>query len=62
MWLYPIMAILFMQFDLLAPRDFQIIWLSNLSVFNIPDAGYYRKEPYVQDWIFTLSNEFLCNL
>jgi hypothetical protein len=29
---YPILTILYKPFDLLAPKDFYIIWLSNLLI------------------------------
>jgi hypothetical protein len=32
-------AILFRPFDLLASKDFLIIWLSNLWIMSVPDEG-----------------------
>ena len=34
------MTILFRPFGLLPPKDFKIIWLSNLFTMNVPDEGY----------------------
>ena len=33
---------MFRPFDFLAPKDFNISWLSNRYNLNIPDAGYTR--------------------
>ena len=41
MYPYPILDILFRPFDLLAPKDFQIIWLSN--VLTLRDESHSRK-------------------
>ena len=35
-WSWPILAILFKTFGLLVPNTITIIWLSNVSTFNIP--------------------------
>lgn len=40
---YLILAIRFRPFDLLVPKDFQIIWLSNLFILRVPGEGYYRS-------------------
>ena len=43
MEIYSILAILFRNFDLLTPKYFKIIWLSNILIFNVPDEGYSRN-------------------
>ena len=35
-----VLAILIRPFDLLAPKDFSVIWLSNFLILSIPDEGY----------------------
>jgi hypothetical protein len=30
-------------FGFLAPKDFQIIWLSNLLILSVHDEGYFRN-------------------
>jgi hypothetical protein len=37
------LAILFVCFSYLAPKEFEIICLSNLFAMNVPDEGYGRK-------------------
>jgi hypothetical protein len=32
-------AILFRPFGFIAYKDFKIIWLSNISIFSVPDEG-----------------------
>jgi hypothetical protein len=43
LWL--ILVILFRSFGLLklAPKDFKIIWLSDIMVLSVPDEGYSRN-------------------
>jgi hypothetical protein len=38
-----ILAILFRPFGFLAPKDFEIIWLSNILALSVPDKVYSRK-------------------
>jgi hypothetical protein len=32
-----------MPFDFVAPKDFKIIWLSNILNLSVPDEGYNRN-------------------
>jgi hypothetical protein len=32
-----------MPFDFLAPKDFKIIWLSNILGLSVPDEGYSKN-------------------
>jgi hypothetical protein len=45
-------AVLFMPFVLWLPK-LQIIWLSDLSILSIPDAGFSRNASYALNLIFT---------
>jgi hypothetical protein len=36
-------AILFKPFGFLAPKDFYIIWLSNILTLSVPDEGYSER-------------------
>ena len=47
----PIVDILFRPFGFIAPKDFYIIWLSNLPIMSVPDEGYYVPDEgyYVPD-------------
>jgi len=37
------MAVLFMPFGFLGPKDLKIIWLSNILALSVPDQGNYRN-------------------
>lgn len=43
MWPYPILVILFRSFGILAPKDFKVIWQSNLLIMTVPDEEYSRN-------------------
>lgn len=43
MWPYPILVILFRSFGILAPKDFKVIWHSNLLIMTVPDEEYSRN-------------------
>jgi hypothetical protein len=45
-----ILAIL-LSFSFIAPNDYKIIWLSNLSTLGVPDEGYTRH-------VSVMSNKF----
>ena len=30
--------------EMLSLEDFLVIWLSNISIFSVPDEGYSRNE------------------
>ena len=36
------MSILLRPFVFIAPKQFKLIWLSNLSIQSVPDEGYSR--------------------
>ena len=38
-----IIAILFMPFGFLAPKEFEIIWLSRISILRVHDDGFSRN-------------------
>ena len=46
-WPWSILAIMFRSFNILAPKDFLIIWLPNLLILSVPDKGYSRSASYV---------------
>ena len=52
-WPKLILAILFMPFGFIAPKDFTIVCLSNILVSSIPDEGYSRNESCTLNLIST---------
>jgi hypothetical protein len=55
----PIFAILFRPFGCIASKHFYIIWLYNLSIFGVPDEGYYIPDEgyYVLDEGYYIPDE-----
>ena len=50
---------LFRLFDLLAPKDFKIIWLSNLLIMSVPDKGYSREVSCILNVISTFFTKYI---
>ena len=51
-------AILFRPFELIGPKHFEIICLSNLSILSVPDEGYSSNVPdegYSKNVLFPLN-------
>ena len=42
------MAIVFRSFGFLVPKEFYLIWLSNILVLRVPDEGYSRNKCVVR--------------
>jgi len=42
-----------MPFGFIAPKDFKIIWFSNLIIMSVHDDGYFRNASCALHWIST---------
>jgi hypothetical protein len=51
------LAILFRSFSFIAPKEFYIIWLSNLSTLSVPDEGFSRNALFPHKFISTFYYE-----
>jgi hypothetical protein len=48
---------LFRPFGFLAPKDFSIIWLSDLLTMSILNEGYFKNMSYIQIDIYIFINK-----
>ena len=53
---------MFRYFGLLAPKTFEIIWLSNFSILSVPDEGYSRNTLCALKLIIFLMYSFILQI
>ena len=56
LWQY---LFLFRPFGFLSPKDFTIIWLSNILALSVPDKGYFKNASCALNLTFTFLLTFL---